>query len=112
MGTAGVSRKIGFIGLGLMGRPMGMNLLKAGHALTVWNRTPSRAEELVARGRGAGENTARGGAGKEALLTASSATLRLWNPCCGDKKESRMAPWADSRREQFILTRALCLPPW
>jgi 6-phosphogluconate dehydrogenase len=36
--------KIGLIGLGLMGRPMGMNLLKAGHRLTVWNRTPSRRE--------------------------------------------------------------------
>jgi 2-hydroxy-3-oxopropionate reductase len=48
--TAGVSRKIGFIGLGLMGRPMAMNLLKAGHSLTVWNRTASRAQELVAAG--------------------------------------------------------------
>ncbi|MGB7731887.1 MAG: NAD(P)-dependent oxidoreductase [Candidatus Acidiferrum sp.] len=50
MSTAGLSRKIGFIGLGLMGRPMAMNLLKAGHSLTVWNRTASRAEELVTAG--------------------------------------------------------------
>jgi 3-hydroxyisobutyrate dehydrogenase-like beta-hydroxyacid dehydrogenase len=48
--TVGVPRKIGLIGLGLMGRPMGMNLLKAGHSLTVWNRTPARADELVAAG--------------------------------------------------------------
>jgi 3-hydroxyisobutyrate dehydrogenase-like beta-hydroxyacid dehydrogenase len=48
--TATVPRKIGLIGLGLMGRPMGMNLLKAGHSLTVWNRTPARAQELVAAG--------------------------------------------------------------
>ena len=41
---------VGLIGLGLMGRPMGMNLLKAGYTLTVWNRTPSRAQELVAAG--------------------------------------------------------------
>jgi 2-hydroxy-3-oxopropionate reductase len=41
---------IGLIGLGLMGRPMGMNLLKAGYTLTVWNRTASRADELVAAG--------------------------------------------------------------
>ncbi|HTC63639.1 MAG TPA: NAD(P)-dependent oxidoreductase [Candidatus Saccharimonadales bacterium] len=41
---------VGFIGLGLMGRPMGANLLKAGHELTVWNRTASRADELVAQG--------------------------------------------------------------
>ena len=42
--------KIGLIGLGLMGQPMGMNLLKAGYPLTVWNRTTSRANELVAMG--------------------------------------------------------------
>ena len=50
MGTTTAQRRIGLIGLGLMGRPMGMNLLKAGHKLTVWNRTPERAKELVAAG--------------------------------------------------------------
>ena len=44
------AKHIGLIGLGLMGRPMGMNLIKAGYALTVWNRTASRADELVAAG--------------------------------------------------------------
>ena len=42
--------RVGLIGLGLMGQPIGMNLLKAGHSLTVWNRTASRANELVAMG--------------------------------------------------------------
>lgn len=46
----GPATKIGFIGLGLMGRPMGLNLLKAGYPLTVWNRTSSRAGDLVAAG--------------------------------------------------------------
>ena len=41
---------VGFIGLGLMGRPMAANLLKAGYELTVWNRTASRADTLVAQG--------------------------------------------------------------
>ena len=41
---------IGLIGLGLMGRPMGHNLLKAGYSLTVWNRSASRADSLVAAG--------------------------------------------------------------
>jgi 2-hydroxy-3-oxopropionate reductase len=44
----GTETKVGLIGLGLMGKPMGMNLLKAGFPLTVWNRTASRADELVA----------------------------------------------------------------
>jgi 3-hydroxyisobutyrate dehydrogenase-like beta-hydroxyacid dehydrogenase len=48
--SVGPGSKIGLIGLGLMGRPMGHNLLKAGYQLSVWNRTPSRADALVAAG--------------------------------------------------------------
>ena len=51
MQSAAASKtKLGLIGLGLMGQPMGMNLIKAGYPLTVWNRTASRANELVAMG--------------------------------------------------------------
>jgi 3-hydroxyisobutyrate dehydrogenase-like beta-hydroxyacid dehydrogenase len=46
----GPGSKVGLVGLGLMGQPMGLNLLKAGYSLTVWNRTASRAESLVAAG--------------------------------------------------------------
>ncbi len=42
--------RIGFVGLGVMGQPMALNLLKAGHDLQVYNRTASRAEPLVAAG--------------------------------------------------------------
>ncbi len=42
--------KIGFIGLGIMGRGMVHNLLKAGFDVTVWNRTASRTEEFAALG--------------------------------------------------------------
>jgi 3-hydroxyisobutyrate dehydrogenase len=48
--SIGPGSKVGLIGLGLMGRPMGLNLLKAGYSLTVWNRTASRADSLVAAG--------------------------------------------------------------
>jgi 3-hydroxyisobutyrate dehydrogenase len=41
---------VGIIGLGLMGRPMAANVLKAGYDLTLWNRTASRADALVAQG--------------------------------------------------------------
>jgi len=42
--------KVGFIGLGSMGRAMARNLLKAGHEVTVYNRTRARAEELAREG--------------------------------------------------------------
>jgi len=32
--------RVAFLGLGIMGRPMAVNLVKAGHEVTVWNRTP------------------------------------------------------------------------
>jgi 3-hydroxyisobutyrate dehydrogenase-like beta-hydroxyacid dehydrogenase len=41
---------IGFIGLGIMGQPMAMNLVKAGHKLAVYNRTPGKTAALVAAG--------------------------------------------------------------
>jgi 3-hydroxyisobutyrate dehydrogenase-like beta-hydroxyacid dehydrogenase len=42
--------KVGFIGLGQMGHAIAGNLLTAGHELTVWNRTPEKAKDLLARG--------------------------------------------------------------
>ncbi|HXX20407.1 MAG TPA: NAD(P)-dependent oxidoreductase [Candidatus Acidoferrum sp.] len=41
---------VGFIGLGLMGKPMAQNLLRAGFPLAVWNRTRVKAEDLVRAG--------------------------------------------------------------
>jgi 3-hydroxyisobutyrate dehydrogenase len=44
--------RVGFIGLGIMGRGMARNILKAGFPLRVWNRTASRMDELAAEGAG------------------------------------------------------------
>ncbi|MFJ7073753.1 NAD(P)-dependent oxidoreductase [Streptomyces sp. NPDC098781] len=41
---------VGFIGLGVMGRPMALNLARSGTPLLVWNRTPERCEPLRAAG--------------------------------------------------------------
>ena len=72
MSNSPTPRKIGLIGLGLMGRPMGMNLLKAGHKLTVWNRTASRAQELVAAGASLAKTPREAAAEAEILLTMVS----------------------------------------
>lgn len=37
--------RVAFLGLGIMGRPMAANLVKAGHEVTVWNRTPGKNVE-------------------------------------------------------------------
>jgi 2-hydroxy-3-oxopropionate reductase len=41
---------ISFLGIGLMGKPMAMNLIKAGYRVTVWNRTASKAGDLISAG--------------------------------------------------------------
>jgi len=46
----GNMERIGFIGIGLMGRHMSRHLLDAGHPLTVWNRTPEKTKELIDAG--------------------------------------------------------------
>ena len=46
--------KIGFIGLGIMGKPMSLNLLKAGYEIMVYNRSSKSIEELVKAGAEAG----------------------------------------------------------
>jgi len=46
----GSMERIGFIGIGLMGRHMANHLLQAGHPLTVWNRTAEKAKDLMDAG--------------------------------------------------------------
>ncbi|MFJ8141155.1 NAD(P)-dependent oxidoreductase [Streptomyces sp. NPDC096013] len=43
-------RYVGFVGLGVMGQPMALNLARAGTPLVVWNRTPGRCEPVSAAG--------------------------------------------------------------
>jgi 3-hydroxyisobutyrate dehydrogenase-like beta-hydroxyacid dehydrogenase len=61
--------KVGFIGLGNMGSGMAHNLIKAGHTLTVYNRTRSRAEELRPLGATIAETPSEAASGVEALIT-------------------------------------------
>ncbi len=63
---------VGFIGLGLMGRPMSLNLVKAGYSVTVWNRTPSRAGEVVAAGAKLAASPREAAAGSDFLITMVS----------------------------------------
>lgn len=61
--------RIGFIGLGNMGSPMAQNLMNAGHSLTVFNRTRSRAEALASAGAKVADTPAAAAAGVEVLIT-------------------------------------------
>ena len=64
--------KIGFIGLGIMGKPMAKNLLKAGHELRVYDRTKAVVDDVVEFGKGkavAAANAVDTAKGAELVLT-------------------------------------------
>ena len=62
--------KVGFVGLGNMGSAMVRNLIKAGHTLTVYNRTRSRAEGLQPLGARIAGSPGEAAAEAEALVTS------------------------------------------
>ncbi len=53
-----MAETVGFVGLGVMGRPMAQNLIKAGHRLIVHNRSRGAVDEVVASGATAGGSPA------------------------------------------------------
>jgi len=62
-------KKIGFIGLGIMGKPMARNLLKAGYPLTVYDIVPDKAEEVVKAGAKAGSSSKEVAEKSEIVIT-------------------------------------------
>ena len=69
-----MTERIGFIGLGIMGRGMAANILKAGFSLAVWNRTQERAEELAGAGASVTATPAALAAASDIIITCVSDT--------------------------------------
>ena len=66
--------RIGFIGLGIMGRGMTHNLLKAGHNVTVWNRSAARMDEFATAGAKTASSPAGLAANCDVILICVSDT--------------------------------------
>jgi 3-hydroxyisobutyrate dehydrogenase len=79
-----MAETIGFIGLGIMGRGMARNLLKAGFELAVWNRTAARVEPLVAQGATAAQNPAAVAAASDIIIICVSDTPDVEAVILGD----------------------------
>ncbi len=80
------STAIGFIGLGTMGQPMALNLLRAGTPLIVWNRSTGRCEPLAQ----AGAATARDAA--DVFAQCDTIVLMLANEAATDAVLARGTP--------------------
>jgi 3-hydroxyisobutyrate dehydrogenase-like beta-hydroxyacid dehydrogenase len=64
--------RIGFLGLGTMGEPIANNLRRAGHDLTVWNRTRSKADHIVSKGGKLARTPRECAAGRDLVFTCLS----------------------------------------
>jgi 2-hydroxy-3-oxopropionate reductase len=69
-----VAERVGFVGLGVMGRPMALHLLRAGHPLAVYARRPEATAPLVAAGATASESPAEVARAADILFTMVTGT--------------------------------------
>ncbi len=64
-----MAEKVGFIGLGVMGRPMARNLMQAGHDLVVLNRSREAMDELAGQGAQTAESPREVAEGNDVVIT-------------------------------------------
>lgn len=64
--------RIGFLGLGTIGEPIANNLRKAGHDLTVWNRTAAKAEHIMSKGGALARTPRECASGRDLVFTCLS----------------------------------------
>ena len=76
--------KVGFIGLGLIGKPMCANVVKNNHDVIVWNRTSSRMDDLIELGASAGSSPAEVASNSEIIITCVSDSPDVENVILGE----------------------------
>lgn len=72
-----MKKRVGFIGLGVMGGPMALNLAKAGHALTVFDLDPAAVSGLVAAGARAAASAREAASGQDVVVTMLPASRHV-----------------------------------
>src|SRR5271156_2671510 len=77
--------KVGFIGLGAMGKPIALHLAQAGYELTVYNRTPGHAAELERAGAKVVQSAAAAAASAEVVMTILADDRALEAVMFGDQ---------------------------
>lgn len=75
---------IGFVGLGMMGKPMAVNLLKAGHNVTVVNRSQGKVQELAEMGATPGGPPADAARGKQVIGLCLVGDAVVESVLCGE----------------------------
>lgn len=76
--------KVGFLGLGRMGAAIAANILRAGHDLTVWNRSPGKTEPLVSAGAAMARTPREAAGGRDIVLSMLADDAALESVLSGD----------------------------
>lgn len=76
--------KVGFIGLGIMGKPMCRNLMKAGYEAVVYNRSKASVEELAAEGAQAAGSPAEVAENCQVIITMLPNSPQVREVCLGE----------------------------
>ncbi len=76
--------EIGFVGLGMMGKPMAVNLLKAGHSVTVVNRSQGKVRELAEMGASPGASPADAARGADVVGLCLVGDAVVEEVLCGE----------------------------
>ena len=91
-----MNKNVSVLGLGAMGSRMTANLIKAGYAVTVWNRTPEAGKAIIAQGGKQASTPKEASAGASfviAMVRDDEASRDVW-------LRRRAARWPDWKREQ------------
>ncbi len=93
---------VAFLGMGRMGRLMAGHVLDGGHQLTIWNRTPGKADELVSRG------AKEAGSVDDAVRDADAIVLMLFG---GDSVAEVLGPVGDAAKPGTLVIDATTTGP-
>ncbi|SDM66394.1 NAD(P)-dependent oxidoreductase [Allokutzneria albata] len=118
------TKKVTVIGLGSLGSALAAALLRTGHDVTVWNRTPEKAEALVAQGATRADTVAEAAAASPVvivcvfdteaareLLAPIQAGKAVVNLTSGSPDEAReLAAWAASRGVDYLDGAVMAVP--
>jgi len=101
--------RVGFVGLGNMGLPMARNLLRAGHQLTVYNRTRARGEDFAREGASLAETPADAAKDAEVLITMLADDSAVEEVAFGDTGILRKLPSGSVHASMSTISPSLSL---
>ena len=97
--------KVGFIGLGIMGKPMCRNLMKAGYEAVVYNRSKASVEELAAEGAQAAGSPAEVAENCQVIITMLPNSPQVREVCLG-KNGNRFRSKRRNDRDRYEFDRS------